>query len=65
MKKRKATVDAGRCVASGTCVKVCPMDAIHVVHGTHAEVSFEACVGCGKCAKECPADVIHIQEVTL
>lgn len=63
--KRKAYVDSARCVACGTCVKVCPMDAIHVAHGVSAQVAPDKCVGCGKCAKDCPADVIKIREVTL
>lgn len=65
MKKRKADVERKRCVACGTCVKVCPMDAIHIVQGISAKVTKETCVGCGKCAKECPADAITIQEVQL
>lgn len=63
MKKRKADVNRKRCVACGTCVKVCPMDAIAIVQGISAQVAQETCVGCGKCAKECPADAITIREV--
>lgn len=60
--KRKAFVDSSLCVACGCCVKVCPMDAIHVVFGTMAQVDFEKCIGCGKCARECPASIITIKE---
>ncbi len=62
-KKQKAWVDVNTCVACGCCVKVCPMDAIHIWRGIMAEVIKEKCVGCGKCARECPASVIEIREV--
>ena len=61
-KKRKAFVDQAHCVACGCCVKVCPLEAIQVMHGAAAQVNRDKCVGCGKCAKECPASVIMIQE---
>lgn len=62
-KRRKAVVDGFDCVACGCCVKVCPLQAIEIVHGMMARVKEETCVGCGKCAKECPASVIEIREV--
>ena len=64
-KKRKAYVEQKDCVACGCCVKVCPMNAIHVCYGLYAQVDEDKCVGCGKCAKECPATVIEIREVTV
>ena len=62
-KKRKAFVDTNDCVACGSCVKVCPKNAIEIWKGIMAKINFESCVGCGKCAKECPASVITVQEV--
>ena len=64
-KKRRAFVEQTDCVACGCCVKVCPMNAIHVYYGLYALVDESKCVGCGKCAKECPATVIEIREVTV
>lgn len=60
--QRKAFVNQQDCVACGSCVKVCPMQAIQIVKGIMAEVNFNKCVGCGKCAAECPASVISIKE---
>ena len=37
------------CLGSGSCVKACQFDAIHVVNGV-AVVDKEKCVACGKCA---------------
>ena len=63
-KKRRAYVEQRDCVACGCCVKVCPLNAIHVYRGLYAQVDEDKCVGCGRCAKECPATVIEIREVT-
>mgnify|MGYP001520085091 FL=1 len=40
MTGRKAVVDRRLCVACGTCVKVCPKEAIAVRKGLYAEVSL-------------------------
>lgn len=60
--RRKAFVNQQDCVACGSCVKVCPLQAIQIIKGIMAEVNFNKCVGCGKCAMECPASVISIKE---
>ena len=62
-KRRTAVVDQAVCVACGSCVKVCPLQAIKIIQGVTAQVNREKCVGCGKCARECPASVIQIREV--
>lgn len=45
------------CLGFGTCVKVCPFDAIRVVNGV-AVVDREACKACGKCIAACPKQLI-------
>lgn len=45
------------CLGFGTCAKVCPFDAIHVVNGV-AVVDREACKACGKCISVCPKKLI-------
>lgn len=50
------------CVACGTCVRVCPKEAIQIKWGISAHVDEDKCVGCGKCAKVCPAAVIDMVE---
>lgn len=47
------------CLGYGTCAKVCPFDAIHVVNGV-AEVDKEACKACGKCLEVCPKHLISL-----
>ena len=47
------------CLGYGTCVKVCPFDAIRVVNGV-AVVDREACKACGKCVAVCPKKLISL-----
>ncbi|MBQ8803730.1 MAG: RnfABCDGE type electron transport complex subunit B [Tyzzerella sp.] len=47
------------CMGYGSCVKVCPFDAIHVVDGV-AVVDKEACKACGKCVAACPKNLIEL-----
>lgn len=47
------------CLGFGSCVKVCPFDAIHVVNGV-AVVDKEACKACGKCIAVCPKNLITL-----
>lgn len=58
--KRIAVVQEDKCVACGSCIKVCKRRAISVPNGICAIVDGELCVGCGLCAKICPASVIEI-----
>lgn len=47
------------CLGYGTCVKVCPFNAIKVENGV-AVVEYEKCVGCGLCAESCPKNLIKL-----
>lgn len=47
------------CLGFGSCVKVCPFDAIHVVNGV-AVVDKETCKACGKCIDACPKKLITL-----
>ena len=55
--KKIAQVDH-YCVACGTCIKECPLNAIEITKGMKAEINSTKCVGCGKCSKICPASSI-------
>ena len=63
--KRKAIVDREYCVACGTCVKVCPLQIIHIEQGVFAKINSDKCVGCGKCANACPASVINLKNLEV
>ncbi len=47
------------CLGFGSCVKVCPFDAIHVIDGV-ARVDREKCKACGKCVAVCPKHLISL-----
>ncbi|MDE6312205.1 MAG: RnfABCDGE type electron transport complex subunit B [Lachnospiraceae bacterium] len=47
------------CLGFGSCVKVCPFDAIHIVDGV-AKVDSDRCKACKKCIAECPKNLIEL-----
>lgn len=47
------------CLGFGTCVQVCPFDAITVKNGV-AQVDKEKCKACGKCVESCPKHLISL-----
>ena len=47
------------CVGFGSCVNVCPENAIHVENGV-AIVDRKKCIGCGLCVKACPKHLIEL-----
>ncbi len=59
---RRIALIGSDCVSCGSCVKVCPLQAIQIYKGMIAQVNADKCVGCGKCARNCPADVITIAQ---
>lgn len=49
-------VDQSKCTGCGSCVSVCPVEALSIVNGK-AEVA-ESCVDCCACISECPVEAI-------
>lgn len=47
------------CLGFGSCVKVCPFNAITIINGI-ASIDKEKCKACGKCVAECPRHIIEI-----
>lgn len=47
------------CLGLGTCVAVCPFDAIHIENSL-ARIDENRCVGCGLCVASCPKGVIEL-----
>ena len=48
------------CIACGTCIDECPVDAIS--EGDIYVIDPELCTDCGSCAEVCPVDAISIDE---
>ena len=48
------------CIACGTCIDECPVEAIS--EGDIYKIDADACTECGSCAAVCPQEVIHLGE---
>lgn len=55
-----AMVSADDCIACGTCVDRCPMEAISIGDDEIAMVESSKCIGCGVCTPTCPSDAIDL-----
>ena len=45
------------CIACGTCIDECPVEAIS--EGDIYKIDPEICTDCGTCADVCPVEAIH------
>ncbi len=52
-------VDPDTCVACGTCMDRCPMEAITI--DDVASINLDRCIGCGVCIPSCPEEAIHLR----
>ena len=59
-----AKVEAEKCAACLTCVRVCPYNVPRIGAGMVAEIEPVQCHGCGTCVGECPAKAIQLQHYT-
>ena len=48
------------CLGLGSCIKVCPVDAIDYDESGLVWVDRELCIACGKCIDTCPTGVIKM-----
>ena len=48
------------CLALGSCIKVCPTDAISKTPAGYLVVDRDKCISCGKCIDVCPTGVIKM-----
>jgi ferredoxin len=55
-----AKIDAEKCSGCGSCVDVCPTDAITV--DDIAVVDANECTDCGSCVDECPEEAIEVED---
>ncbi len=55
--KKMAYVISDDCIACGTCIDECPVEAIS--EGDIYSINPEICTDCGTCADVCPSEAIH------
>ncbi|HJD52947.1 MAG TPA: 4Fe-4S binding protein [Candidatus Avibacteroides avistercoris] len=46
------------CIACGTCIDECPVEAISA--GDRYSIDPDKCTECGTCASVCPQEAIHL-----
>ena len=51
-------VDKEKCAGCGTCMDICPKNAISIVDGK-AEIKIAKCINCGRCIQICPEGAIY------
>ncbi|MDO9045293.1 MAG: 4Fe-4S binding protein [Methanobacteriaceae archaeon] len=61
IRMKNIEVSPEKCTSCGTCVKLCPTQAIKVENELPAEINKKLCVGCGSCASVCPQQAINLE----
>jgi heterodisulfide reductase subunit A len=59
-----SSIDAEICTGCGTCVVICPFNAISKDDDGIAKVTEVLCKGCGTCAASCPEKAVTIKQFT-
>lgn len=57
-------IDLENCTGCGTCLEVCPVEAISLLSGK-AVIDYEFCNSCLECAQVCPAEAIFPIDLPL
>ena len=51
-------IDKSKCISCGTCVAICPVEAISFDSDGKAVINQEKCIKCGACKASCPVNAI-------
>ena len=55
-------VNKEKCISCGTCVAICPVEAIKFDESGKAVIDKNICIHCGACAASCPVEAIDLDE---
>lgn len=58
-KKGKINVDFDKCIDCGSCVSLCPSDALHLNTEWRLEYDEDKCISCFLCLSSCPRYAIE------
>ena len=58
------TVEENKCDFCGTCVAVCPVDAIELFEA-RIDILHDRCIDCDLCVWICPIEVLHTADGVL
>ncbi len=53
-------VDKTKCIGCGTCVAICPVEAISFDEDGKARIDRTKCIRCGSCEASCPVEAIDL-----
>ena len=53
-------VDKNKCIGCGSCVQLCPVNAISFDGDGKAIIDPNLCIKCGTCEASCPVQAIKI-----
>lgn len=56
-----AEIDPELCTGCGTCIDICPMEAIKI-RDDKSKVKQKRCIGCGNCVVVCPVEAISLKK---
>lgn len=56
-----AEIDPELCTGCGTCVNICPMEAIKLQNDI-SKIKKKRCIGCGNCVVKCPVEAISLKK---
>ncbi len=55
-------VDKEKCIGCGTCVAICPVEAISFDSNGKVEIDKSKCIHCGACQASCPVSAIDLDK---
>lgn len=53
-------IDKNKCIGCGSCISVCPVEAISFGEDGKAQINPEICIRCGSCQAVCPVEAIKV-----
>lgn len=55
-------IDKKKCISCGTCVAICPVEAISFDKDGKAVIDRKKCIRCGSCQASCPVEAIDLNK---